>query len=214
MTLATLRNNLKSRLAVVDDSTFYDDATLKTILNAAQIKLGAFRSWEFLLQGRTVNGGSVKDKNNYLLPANYLYGSAIWLEVDGAENDYSYVSFPQFRNNSFSFDKAFTIRGKEVVITPTPTKDGLEIHFWYIATPTPFIIDSSVSDFPDNFEEVLLLFAQSIAAQRSGDLTKSVNFQKLAEIEAKSLYKQVKRLVRGAKRGSDIMEAYVGKYLR
>ena len=204
MTLSELKTTLLSRLSAGSDSSYYDSTSLVDIIKGGQIQLANFKPWSCLMIGAKRAGGTVKDQNNYGIPDDYSLGNSIWIEID--DKDYDYVSFPTFRDDTFTFDKKFTIVGNEIFIVPAPTSNGKVIQYWYIKTPKVLSVDNDVSDFPDIFKETLLNFAISIAKGREGDENSSLKYLKIAQMQANDIWKISQRIVKGAKKVMDITE--------
>jgi len=204
MTLSELKTTLLSRLSAGSDSSYYDSTSLVDIIKGGQIQLANFKPWSCLMIGAKRAGGTVKDQNNYGVPVDYLMGASLWLEVN--DKDYEYVSFQLFKDDSLDLENRFTFLGTELLITPTPTENGLVIEYWYVKTPKVLSVDDDVSDFPDIFKETLITFCLSIAKGREGDKSGMISYLQIAEKLARNIWRTSSKKAIKAGKISDIAD--------
>jgi len=157
-----MRTTLRELLKAQGSSSTWQDATLDRIINLSQTWVAKTKFWSLLIT--TSADVTIKDKNYYDFPSNYLRGTIFFINVDSV--DYSYVDIATFLKSDYGVENTFAILGSKYYIYETPTTADLVINIYHQKRTTTLTEDTDESILQEELHEGILQRALYLCLKR------------------------------------------------
>ena len=170
MKFIDLQKEVKRRLSIFQDNTFYTEEMIKNWINIANKWACAYKPWPFTEKAKYTL--SVANQEEYDYPEEFMSDSIRILKVDGEIYEkVRYEDYFRLKNDIFFKDKIFTDFNRIIFIYPVISVSGKEILIFGQEMPRDLINDTDETPFAYNEEEgeeAIIKYALKIALQRGG----------------------------------------------